>query len=40
MVGYAAQRPTRKANAGQHSVHAAVLANQKRENNNKKKSTP
>jgi hypothetical protein len=24
MVGYAAQRPTRKANAGQYSVHAAV----------------
>jgi len=28
MVGYAAQKPTLKAHAGQHSVHAHVLRNQ------------
>ena len=31
MVAYAAQRPTRKASVGQHSVHAAVRLKQSAE---------
>jgi len=32
MVGYAAQKPTLKAYAGQHSVHAHVRSNEKNKN--------